>query len=80
MKKFLRILISTVMTLYIAFILFFNFVGGAPVEQSAAESYMIKAAIFSIALSGFGCACVNYILYLEKKLEEKELELQAKAK
>lgn len=74
MKKFVKILVSAVLTIHIALVLFYNMVAGAPVEQSAAEIYMIKAAVFSIMISGFGCACIHYILYLQKKLEEKESE------
>lgn len=74
MKRFVKILVSAVLTIHIALALFYNMVGGAPVEQSAAESYMIKAAVLSIIMSGFACACIHYILYLQKKLVEKEQE------
>lgn len=74
MKKFLKILISTAATLFLAFIMFYCMVTGAPDSKSAAEIYMINAAIFAVLLSAFLCACIHYILYLQKKLEEKEKE------
>ena len=74
MKKLLKILISTAATLFFAFIMFYCMVTGAPDTENAAEFYMIKAAIFAVLVSGFLCACIHYILYLQKKLEEKEKE------
>ena len=74
MKKLLKILISTAATLFFAFTMFYCMVAGAPDTKNAAEFYMIKAAIFSVLISAFLCACIHYILYLQKKLEEKEKE------
>lgn len=74
MKRFVKIFISAVMTIFMAGVLFFNMVGGAPVDPAAANSYIIKAALFSVLASGLGCACIHYILYLQKQLEEKEKE------
>ena len=72
MKRFFKILVSVALTINMAWMLFYNMVAGAPAEPAAAERYIIKAAIFAVALSVWACVGIHYTLHLEKKLEQIE--------
>lgn len=75
MKRILKILASVLITLYFAAGLFFCLVAGAPMEKERGIPYIILAAVVSLVLPAFLCACLHYISYLQKKLEEKEKEI-----
>ena len=72
MKRAIKILLSVIGTAYFAASMFFCFVAGAPMEKEKAVPYMIIAALFSILLCTFLCACLHYISYLQKKLDKQE--------
>lgn len=72
--KIVRIAVSIVGTLFFAGCMFFCFVAGAPQEKAELAGYVWKAAGFSLLFAAFNCACINYILYLQKKIEKLENE------
>ena len=66
MRKFFKILISVVITLYFSATMFYCFVDG-----KGAVIYMMSAAGLSILFPTFTCGCIHYILYLRKKMDER---------
>jgi hypothetical protein len=70
MKKVLKNVVSVMFVLFFASIMFYCFIAGAPAENT--KVYMIAAVVFSVLMPLFSCGCVRYIIYLEKKLKEKE--------
>lgn len=72
MKRLLKLIFSILITVYFAAVMFYCFVAGAPQEQAAAIRYMVAAAGFSLLVPAFMCACIHYIRYLQKKLEDRE--------
>ena len=71
MKKFLKIFFSVVITLYFSITMFYCFVAGTPENGNGTAVYILSAAGLSILFPGFTCACLHYISYLRKKLDEK---------
>lgn len=67
MRKFFKILISVVITLYFSATMFYCFVAGTPDDGKGAVIYMMSAAGLSILFPAFTCGCIHYILYLRKK-------------
>ena len=67
MRKFFKILISVVITLYFSATMFYCFVAGG----KGAVIYMMSAAGLSILFPAFTCGCIHYILYLRKKMDER---------
>lgn len=74
--KVLKSVLSIAGTLFLAGCMFFCLVSGAPEAQEAVKGYIFRAAGFSLILSVFLCVCINYILYLQKKVEELEKKLK----
>lgn len=70
--KVLKVTLSTVGTLFFAGCMFFSFIGGAPGDLEGLRRYTLWAAGFSILLPLFTCLCVNYILRLQKRIEDLE--------
>ena len=70
MRKFFKILISVVITLYFSATMFYCFVAGTPDDGKGAVIYMMSAAGLSILFPTFTCGCIHYILYLRKKMDE----------
>lgn len=66
MRKFFKILISVVITLYFSATMFYCFVAGTPDDGKGAVIYMMSAAGLSILFPTFTCGCIHYILYLRK--------------
>ena len=71
MRKFFKILISVVITLYFSATMFYCFVAGTPDDGKGAVIYMMSAAGLSILFPAFTCGCIHYILYLRKKMDER---------
>ena len=71
MRKFFKILISVVITLYFSATMFYCFVAGTPDDGKGAVIYMMSAAGLSIRFPAFTCGCIHYILYLRKKMDER---------
>ena len=70
MRKFFKILISVVITLYFSATMFYCFVAGTPDDGKGAVIYMMSAAGLSILFPTF-TGCIHYILYLRKKMDER---------
>ena len=66
MRKFFKILISVVITLYFSATMFYCFVAGTPDDGKGAVIYMNR-----ILFPAFTCGCIHYILYLRKKMDER---------
>lgn len=71
MRKFLKIVFSVAVTLYFSITMFYCFVAGAPENGNGTTVYILSAAGLAILFPGFTCACLYYISYLRKKLDEK---------
>ena len=68
MRKFFKILISVVITLYFSATMFYCFVAGTPDDGKGAVIYMMSAAGLSILFPAFTCGCIHY---LRKKMDER---------
>ena len=71
MRKFFKILISVVITLYFSATMFYCFVAGTPEAGKGEAIYIMSAAGLSILFPAFTCGCIHYILYLRKKMDER---------
>lgn len=75
----LKVVISIIVTAFLAGSMFCSFIGGAPCPQENPSGYVFLAAAFSISLSVFSCLSIHYILHLQKRIEKLEKDAFAAA-
>lgn len=70
--RVLKVILSIAGTLFFAGCMFFSFMAGAPGNMEGLRRYTFGAAGFSALFPLFTCLCINYIFYLQKRIEDLE--------
>lgn len=73
--KVLRIILKTVLTVFLMTGMFFCFISGAPSSGGDRMIYIIFAAGFCIVLAVFVNGCLIYIKLLRKRIKELETDI-----